>query len=210
MKNSTKDIIIDMWYKLPKDCKFDISKFKLSVIDMYSNVKDSTITRELQNLKRNKVIDYEVINRKEKIYKKNDNTYIKFVKSISELLQSNPFVEIHDRLVELYPVTNEKIFQYESAYNTIRSMKPVISDMKSVLTITFNKNNGYKLFKYSCYFGNYTSITYNDWDKILGIYLTDKTLSKINEIDITCHVLYHMTYLGFSEYDIQKNIRGIG
>ena len=131
---------------------------------------------------------------------------------MKELINKYDFKSVKKRLLELYPDQKKNIDGYEKVFETLKKLKLKKDTFKISLSIC--KEKGEKEWvKVSGLSPKEKDLTYaiefTPWNRWLGMEIEKKTLKMFPEIDIICHCLWEMTWMGFTEKKIQKEIKSL-
>ncbi len=122
---------------------------------------------------------------------------------LKDLIKEIPFKKIKKRLNVLYPNPERNIKGYSSLYSLLLKKKSIKSSM--IINIKFIKDKE---------FGDYWHIDgsedgieygldFSSFSQWLGFIVPDVLE---NKVDFICHVLYEMTFWGFTDKEIKKGI----
>lgn len=141
--------------------------------------------------------------------------------TLKQILKGYTWLNISLKLIELYPEEDENrnLPRYEVVLEKLRYMIPEVSDI--MLNITWqhdelenenyvdvsgkdlNSDHSQPIVTDSC------AIEFTPWSQWLGMEISENTLENFSELEIICHSLYEMTFVGFEEESIQNEIKRI-
>ena len=132
--------------------------------------------------------------------------------TFKQLLQTNSWINISCFFLETYPDAKENMEGYETVFEKLAVMDPEETDMSIV--ISKEKDGDEEYIDVSGLYNNpkneeehYSQgLEFTSWRQWLGMNISKDNLSNFSELEIIVHCLYEMTYVGFSEEDIQKRI----
>lgn len=116
--------------------------------------------------------------------------------------------EILTRLHEIYPDTKEGKKAYLKVLKELRTLKPSSSQISiDVVKVvdgeeTYVDVSGSKTSTKLSY-----SLEFLPWNKWLGMKIAQGSLLHYNYLDIVCHCLWEMTFMGFDQEDIAKTVK---
>jgi len=141
--------------------------------------------------------------------------------TLKQIIKNYTWLNIKPKLLELYPEEEENgnLALYEEVLEKLRFLPPVSSNI--MLNITYqqddfdnetyvdvsgkdlNPDPNLPIFTDAC------AIEFTQWNKWLGMDITENTIRDFSELEILCHSLYEMTYIDFDEKSIQNEIERI-
>ncbi len=138
---------------------------------------------------------------------------------LKDLINNHPWDEIKPRLLELYPNEDKNINGYEHTYRVELAKEPIFKKPTLFISIAYIDNvpeeentyhdvNGISeedSKKEDAWVQGY-AIEYCLFDEWLGFGISEKLLAKYSEIDIICHCLWEMTFVGFDTEEKQAAI----
>lgn len=138
---------------------------------------------------------------------------------LNELIQNNNWLSIELTLLQLYPDQEENIEEYKKVYSSLKDMKPVSSEFSIVIDLVrYDEEPEDAYTEYTIdvagilsddidektgIFARY-AIETEFWNIWLGMTITKETIEGFTELEIIAHCLYEMTFLGYTEAEIQK------
>lgn len=143
-----------------------------------------------------------------------------------ELIKKYKWDEVNSTLWKLYPNQRKSVRGYKHVYEELNATKPVKTKMRIVLEDVFdefdkkyytgvsgrngtlNKKNDPEYFKDDEAANRETSyaIEFAPWAEWLGMEVDQATLEEYNDLEIISHCLYEMTFYGFDQKTIKKEI----
>ena len=110
----------------------------------------------------------------------------------------------------------KNIIGYETVFNKLKSLSPTETDFLIVLS---NEKDDFDNEEYVHVSGykkhhednedeppNSYSLVLTNWSEWLGMDMDEKSLSEFTELEIISHCLYEMTFFGFDQETIQKEM----
>lgn len=130
------------------------------------------------------------------------------------LIKSNAWLSVKVILLKLYPDEVKSIEGYEVVFNKLLFMNPVANDMSIVIALQKDDFDGEEYISVS---GKYNhpkndeekfsqAIEFTAWNEWLGMDICEESLLNFNELEIIAHCLFEMTFVGFEEEEIQKQL----
>lgn len=115
------------------------------------------------------------------------------------------------RLLQLYPDQNRNEEGYFIALKELRELKPIENTEYMSLVVERDNDEDNKEF-YSVYGKKPDdpddemtySLAFTPWDSVLGYEIDDGTLVRWPYVDIVAHILWEITYYGFTQSDHAK------
>ncbi|MEP0262724.1 DUF6557 family protein [Dokdonia sp.] len=126
------------------------------------------------------------------------------------LIDKSNWEDVKSSLIKAYPELKELTSHFHTVYLELTKMNPIHSDL--ILNIQkINSENEEEDIAVSGIgepheFGNIYNISGQGWEKCLGMEIHLETIKNFNESEIIAHSLYEMTFFGFTENQIKKNI----
>lgn len=137
--------------------------------------------------------------------------------TFKELVQANTWPTISALFLEIYPEAEKNMEGYKIVFEKLTLMDPQETDMSIVVTNEKDDFGGEEYIDVSGLYNNpkndeehYSQgIEFTPWREWLGMDISQESLNAFSEEEIIVHCLYEMTYVGFSEEEIQKVINRI-
>jgi hypothetical protein len=130
-----------------------------------------------------------------------------------ELLSQFTDEKVLKQLFILYPDQVKNIKGYKFCLKELRKLEPSISDDEIWLEINIDEHDN----KFVDVFGKtyegkdeHFGLDFNLREKWLGDFIAEETLKKFKLIEILAHCLYEMTFWGFTNAKIKKQIKMLG
>ena len=133
--------------------------------------------------------------------------------TFKELIQKNSWETLASLFLETYPDSKENKQEYKKVFEELKTMPPKETDMWLVLkketsgeeeyvdVAGLHKHPKSEEEKYA------QGIEFLSWHNWLDMDIQEETLQTFSEQEILVHCLYEMTYVGFSEEQIQERVR---
>lgn len=130
--------------------------------------------------------------------------------NLKDLIKKHTFEKIKPRLIKLYPDQRKNIEGYESVYQKLQKIKAKKTDFKILIERVKEKEGNWISISGKKRWAKWLyAIEFTPWKEWLGAEFTRKTKKDFSEIDIICHCLWEMTWSGFTEQEIWKDIKEI-
>jgi hypothetical protein len=127
------------------------------------------------------------------------------------IIRSNNWLTIELTFIKLFPEQTGSIENYRLAYEALKFLQPIDSDIEIVLDPYDNDGqpsvvdvSGRNPHPEPEDITNSLALEFTSWGKWLGMDIDSLTLKEFTEQEIICHCLNEMTYAGFDEEDIQS------
>ena len=127
---------------------------------------------------------------------------------LKDLFDKYEDVAIFERLAELYPDQANEYNAYMNALGELHNLE-VISNEWSLEVYT-----GVSAYEDEVYYGvsGYSpdspgqsyAMEYSDWGEWLGMNVMAESIAEFGELDVAAHILWEMTYTGFSYADVKQ------
>lgn len=143
-----------------------------------------------------------------------------------DLIDKYKWDDVYSTFMQLYPDQEKNIEGYKRVFEELRTLKPVETKMCIVIEDVFdeydkeyyahvsgkdgtlNKESDPERFK-DDEVGNQEvlyAIEFTDWAKWLAMEIEQESLSKYSELDIIGHCLWEMTFYGFTQEKMKKQL----
>jgi len=143
-----------------------------------------------------------------------------------DLIDKYKWDDVYSTFIQLYPDQEKNIEGYKRVFEELRTLKPVETKMCIVIEDVFdeydkeyyahvsgkdgtlNKKSDPESFK-DDEVGNQEvlyAIEFTDWAEWLAMEIEQESLSKYSELDIIGHCLWEMTFYGFTQEKIKKQL----
>lgn len=135
--------------------------------------------------------------------------------TFKELIQKNTWETLATPFLEIYPEAEENMQGYKMVFEKLKTMNPKETNMWLVLkketsgeetyvdVAGLHKHPKTEEEKYA------QGIEFLSWYNWLDLDIQKETLQTFSEQEILVHCLYEMTYVGFSEEQIQERVKKI-
>lgn len=148
------------------------------------------------------------------------------IMKFKELIDKYDWDDVCSTFRQLYPDQEKNIEGYKQAFSELQDIKPVETEMRIVIEDLFdeydkeyythisgkdgtlNKESDPEYFK-DDELGNQEvsyGIEFTDWAEWLGMDIDTETLNNYTELDIIGHCLCEMTFYGFTQEKIKKQL----
>lgn len=134
----------------------------------------------------------------------------------SEIIQRNSWLSVELVFLQLYPKENKNISGYETVFNNLKTLVPAETDFSIAVS---NEKDDFDNEEYVHVSGyknhpednpddqsNSYALEFTNWSEWLGMDLDEKSLKDFTELELISHCLYEMTFFGFDQETIQKEM----
>ena len=134
----------------------------------------------------------------------------------SDILKRNSWLSVELVFMQLYPKEKKNISGYETVFNNLKTLNPTETDISIVVS---NEKDDFDNEEYVHVSGynnhpeenedespNSLALEFTSWDQWLGMDLDEKSIKDFTELELISHCLYEMTFFGFDQETIQKEM----
>ena len=127
--------------------------------------------------------------------------------TLQELFDAYEFEDIEDRLGELYPKNFKRnVVGYEEAFERIKEIQDEVCSSYVLNIVHVEDEVPYE--HVTCELNGETySLSMTPWKEWLGMTFQDYLFDIYEALDILCHCLWEMTFLGYNEKDIERFVK---
>lgn len=133
--------------------------------------------------------------------------------TLKELVQNHTWQNVFAKFLEIYPEAKENMKGYELVFERLKKMQPEENDFAIIITKETDEDDDY--FEVSGLHKHPKTkeetypqgIEFTPWRQWLGMDIYQDSLDNFSEQEIVVHCLYEMTFVGFSEDEIQKVLK---
>lgn len=137
--------------------------------------------------------------------------------TLKQLISKHHWVSVSLILKELYPEQQADLDGYEKVFNQLSCMNSETSELCIQVTNVVDDFDGEEYVSVSGIYENPQSeeeeisyaIEFVSWKEWLGMKISKDSLNTFSELEIIAHALFEMTFFGFDEEDIQKEMKSI-
>lgn len=131
--------------------------------------------------------------------------------TLKDLIASNDWVNVEMTLMDLYPEQRREMEDFREMYRQLLETESEESPVEIVLEKFFEEDTDEE--GYVEVSGIETgeqeeteslSLEFFPWKEWLGMTISERTLREYDPVEIICHCLVEMTFIGFDEEDIQR------
>jgi len=126
-----------------------------------------------------------------------------------DLIVKYSYKEMKARMLKLYPDQKSNMSGYEDVFKALQTLPSSKADFK--LAVRKVKDGKEKWIDISGEVARskykYQAIEFSPWGQWLDAIIIKDTLKEFTELDIVCHSLWEMTWMGFKESKIQKEMK---
>lgn len=128
-----------------------------------------------------------------------------------DIVRSCTFKKVKDALLELYPDQKKLMKGYKYVFQTLKLMRPRYSKEGMVIDIERvgrGKNAYFSVSGVCTQKGTKQlyALEYTPWSEWLGCEVDKQVLNKMTKEEITAHCLWEMTFVGFTQDKIRREI----
>lgn len=134
----------------------------------------------------------------------------------SDMSQRNSWLSVELVFLQLYPKEMKNISGYETVFNELKTLSPTETDFSIVLRNEKDDFDNEEYVHVSGYSNhpediedespNSYALELTNWSEWLGMDMDEKSLSEFTELEMISHCLYEMTFFGFDQETIQKEM----
>ena len=135
---------------------------------------------------------------------------------LTDIIKRNSWLSVELVFLQLYPKEMKNISGYETVFNELKSLSPTETDFSIVLSNEKDDLDNEEYVHVSGYKNhqedsedespNSFALELTNWSEWLGMDMDEKSLSEFTELEIISHCLYEMTFFGFDQETIQKEM----
>ena len=140
---------------------------------------------------------------------------------LNDIIKSYNWLSVELTLLRLYPDQETMVDDYRNVFEKLKFLEPEDYNMSIVLTEndcdsdveseerTYVDVSGRKKEKDPNSITDSYAIEFVEWKKWLGMDLAPETTKKFSDLEIIAHCLYEMTFIGYNEKEIKKQVNAI-
>ena len=134
---------------------------------------------------------------------------------LNDLIKTNSWISVEIVFRALFPDELNNLGEYEKVFNELKIMVPVENNITILLNNIIDEfdneeyvdvngynNDGTKASEFS----DSLALEFTPWDKWLGMEIDKNNLIEFSEFEIICHCLFEMTFIGFDQDIIEKEL----
>jgi uncharacterized protein YggL (DUF469 family) len=132
--------------------------------------------------------------------------------TLAALVSSNHWLSVSHILLNLYP--GSQLRDYEDVYNQLQFIVPEPTEIELVLTLVEESGekpyvdvSGRSLGPLLDELTSSHALEFTPWAEWLGMPIAHDTLQHFTELEILAHCLWEMTFIGYDEESIQKEMQ---
>jgi len=131
------------------------------------------------------------------------------------LINTNSWLSVKAILLKLYPDEEKSLAGYKEVFNKLLVMKPAEDEEINIEVVyRIDEFDGDEYVDVSGKYKNpkneeeefLQAIEYPPWKQWLGMDICEESLYNFSQMEIIAHCLYEMTFAGFEEEEIQKQL----
>ncbi len=134
---------------------------------------------------------------------------------LRDLIISNSWLSVELIFTRLYPDQVSSLNEYERVFNELKTLPPVNSDITILVSKEIDSFDNEPYVNVSGYNHSKTSRSIDDlsdslaleftpWNKWLGMKIDEYFLKYFNQLELICHCLQEMTFMGFNQKEIDN------
>ena len=140
-----------------------------------------------------------------------------------EIIKSYDWSSVETTLLRLYPDQKDTIDGHRSVFDCLQIIQSEKDDTLIVLTecptdtddktepkSTYVAVSGREQVPNSAGITESCALEFTRWEKWLGMNLAPETTKNFNDLEIIAHCLFEMTFYGYNQNEIQKQLDSIG
>lgn len=134
----------------------------------------------------------------------------------SEIIKRNSWLSVELVFLQLYPEEKKNILGFEEVFNELKTINPTETDISIMVSHEKDDFDNEEYVHVSGY-NNHPednpdeltislALEFTGWDEWLGMDLDKKSMMDFTELELISHCLYEMTFFGFDQESIQKEM----
>ncbi|MFA5154727.1 MAG: DUF6557 family protein [Clostridia bacterium] len=126
--------------------------------------------------------------------------------TLKELISEFKTKDILKRLIKLYPDQKKSVIGYINVLKELSKLKPKSDKMQILIEKEYDKYDK-KSYLHVCAIDSKKqtyAIEFEPWNTWLGMEINPQSYKICSELDIICHCLYEMTFVGFSNEKVKQ------
>jgi hypothetical protein len=134
---------------------------------------------------------------------------------LRDLIISNSWLSVELIFIRLYPDQASSLNGYERVFNELKTLPPVNSEITILISNEIGSFDNEPYVNVSGYNHSKTSRSIDDltdslaleftpWNKWLGMNIDEDSLKCFNQLELICHCLHEMTFMGFNQKEIDN------
>lgn len=130
-----------------------------------------------------------------------------------QLINSYSWLSVEIIFKNLYP-DDESIEAHKRVFETLQTLEPLESTISILIKNVTDDYDGSSFIdvggfenefvKENDFDTPYMALELTEWEKWLGMEIENETLLNFSELEIICHSLYEMTFMGYSQEEIKE------
>lgn len=135
---------------------------------------------------------------------------------LAEIIKRNSWLSVELVFLQLYPKEMKSISGYETVFNDLKLLSPTDTDISIVVGNEKDDFDNEEYVNISGYenhpqdnpddLTNSLALEFTSWDKWLGMDLDEQSVKDFTELELISHCLFEMTFFGFDQEKIQKEM----
>jgi len=134
---------------------------------------------------------------------------------LRDLVIGNSWLSVELIFPRLYPDQASSLNGYERVFNELKTLPPVNSEITILISNEIDSFDNEPYVNVSGYNHSKTSRSIDDltdslaleftpWNEWLGMKIDEHSLKDFNELELICHCLHEMTFMGFNQKEIDN------
>lgn len=137
-----------------------------------------------------------------------------------DLIIYNSWLSIEMVFIKLYPDQVTFLHGYEEVFNELKILTQVDSEISILVSNEIDAFDNEKYVNVSGYYHSKTSrskddltdslaLEFTSWNEWLGMEIDQGSLKNFTQLELICHCLHEMTFMGFSQKEIENELNKI-
>jgi hypothetical protein len=134
---------------------------------------------------------------------------------LRDLIISNSWLSVELIFPRLYPDQASSLNGYERVFNELKTLPPINSEITILISNEIDSFDNEPYVNVSGYNHSIASRSIDDltdslaleftpWNEWLGMKIDEYSLKYFNELELICHCLHEMTFMGFNQKEIDN------
>ena len=134
---------------------------------------------------------------------------------LRDLIISNSWLSVELIFTRLYPDQASSLNGYGRVFNELKTLPPVNSEITILISNEIDSFDNEPYVNVSGYNHSKTSRSIDDltdslaleftpWNEWLGMKIDEYSLKYFNQLELICHCLHEMTFMGFNQKEIDN------
>lgn len=139
---------------------------------------------------------------------------------LRDLIISNSWLSVELIFTRLYPDQASSLNGYEGIFNELKTLPPVNSEITILISneidsfdnepyVNVSGYNHSKIFRSINDLTDSLALEFTPWNEWLGMKIDEDSLKSFNQLELVCHCLHEMTFMGFNQKEIDNEFQKI-